>query len=49
MRAVLGDDEKATRLDNAIKQVLAEGTVRTYDMGGQSSTMDMAEAVRDML
>ncbi len=45
----LGEDEKATRLENAIKQVLAEGTVRTYDMGGQSSTMDMAEAVRDML
>jgi 3-isopropylmalate dehydrogenase len=45
----LGEDEKATRLENAIKQILAEGTVRTYDMGGQSTTMDMAEAVRDRL
>ncbi len=45
----LGEDEKATCLENAIKQVLAEGTVRTYDMGGQSTSMDMAEAVRDRL
>jgi 3-isopropylmalate dehydrogenase len=45
----LGEDEKATRLENAIKKVLGEGTVRTYDMGGQSTSMEMAEAVRDRL
>lgn len=45
----LGEDEKATRLENAIKQILAEGKIRTYDMGGKSSTMEMAEAVRDRL
>lgn len=41
----LGEDEKAEVLENAIAAVIAEGNVRTYDMGGTSSTMEMAEAV----
>jgi len=41
----LGEAEKATRLESAVAAVIAEGRVRTYDMGGQSTTMDMAEAV----
>lgn len=41
----LGETDSATRLEGAIAQVIAEGAVRTYDMGGESSTMDMAEAV----
>lgn len=41
----LGEKEKASRLENAIAAVVAEGRVRTYDMGGQSTTMEMAEAV----
>jgi isocitrate/isopropylmalate dehydrogenase len=27
--------------------VIAEGRVRTYDMGGKDSTLDMAKAVAD--
>ena len=41
----LGENEKATRLESAIAAVIAEGRVRTYDMGGKSTTMEMAEAV----
>ncbi len=41
----LGETEKATRLENAIAAVIAEGRVRTYDMGGKRTTMEMAEAV----
>lgn len=45
----LGETEKATRLENAIATVIAEGRVRTYDMGGKSTTMEMAEAVAGKL
>lgn len=45
----LGENQKATRLENAIAQVIAEGRVRTYDMGGSNSTMEMAEAVAGRL
>jgi isocitrate/isopropylmalate dehydrogenase len=29
--------------------VIADGKVRTYDMGGDASTIDMAEAVAERL
>jgi isocitrate/isopropylmalate dehydrogenase len=45
----LGETDKATRLENAIAAVIAEGKARTYDMGGKSTTMDMAEAVAQKL
>ncbi len=41
----LGENDKATRLENAIAAVIAEGRARTYDIGGTCSTMEMAEAV----
>ncbi|MCD6330137.1 MAG: isocitrate/isopropylmalate dehydrogenase family protein [Candidatus Cloacimonetes bacterium] len=41
----LGEKEKADRLMSAIAKVIEEGKVRTYDMGGTSSTLDMAHAV----
>ncbi len=41
----LGEHGKAARLERAIAAVIAEGRVRTYDMGGRSTTMEMAEAV----
>jgi 3-isopropylmalate dehydrogenase len=37
----------ATRLETAIARVIAEGKVRTYDMGGKASTLDVAQAVAD--
>jgi len=41
----LGESEAAVRLENAVAAVIAEGKVRTYDMGGKATTMDMAKAV----
>jgi isocitrate/isopropylmalate dehydrogenase len=41
----LGEADMAARLEAAVAAVIAEGKVRTYDMGGSSTTMEMAEAV----
>ena len=35
------------RLESAIARVIAEGKVRTYDMDGNASTLDVAKAVAD--
>jgi 3-isopropylmalate dehydrogenase len=41
----LGDAATAARLERAVADVILEGKVRTYDMGGTSSTLDVARAV----
>jgi isocitrate/isopropylmalate dehydrogenase len=41
----LGEKDMADRLEAAVAAVIAEGAVRTYDMGGSSTTTDMAAAV----
>ncbi len=41
----LGENEKAVIIENAVAKVIAEGKVRTYDMGGNSSTIEMAEEI----
>jgi 3-isopropylmalate dehydrogenase len=41
----LGETEKGARVERAVAEVIAEGRTRTYDMGGTSSTLQMAEAV----
>ena len=41
----LGETERAVRLEGAVAAVIAEGKVRTYDMGGASTTLDMANAI----
>src|SRR5574338_1410561 len=43
----LKEDDMAARLENAVARVIKEGKVRTYDMGGNASTLDMAKAVAD--
>jgi isocitrate/isopropylmalate dehydrogenase len=43
----LKENEMATRLESAIARVIAESKVRTYDMGGNAPTLDMAKAVAD--
>jgi 3-isopropylmalate dehydrogenase len=45
MLAWLGEGERAARLEAAVAAVLAEGRVRTYDLGGTASTTDMARAI----
>ena len=41
----LGEVAMAANLETALADVIAEGEVRTYDMGGDHSTLEMAEAV----
>ena len=43
----LKENEMATRLESAIARVIAEGKVRTYDMGGNASTLDVATSIAD--
>jgi 3-isopropylmalate dehydrogenase len=49
MLRYLGDKEKANRIEDAVASVIREGKVRTKDMGGTASTMEMARAVRDSI
>lgn len=41
----LCETDKAVRLEKAVASVIAEGKVRTYDMGGSATTLDMGEAI----
>ena len=45
----LGEGGKSRRLEEAVGQVISEGQVRTYDMGGANTTLEMAEAVAGKL
>jgi 3-isopropylmalate dehydrogenase len=41
----LNEKDMAARLENAIARVIKEGKVRTYDMGGKNSTLEVAKEV----
>ncbi|MCH7732637.1 MAG: isocitrate/isopropylmalate dehydrogenase family protein [Candidatus Marinimicrobia bacterium] len=41
----LGETEKASGLEQAVAQVISEGKVRTYDVGGENTSLEVAEAV----
>ncbi|MCP4144764.1 MAG: isocitrate/isopropylmalate dehydrogenase family protein [bacterium] len=41
----LGEKEMAIKLEKAVADVIAEGNVRTYDMGGSNTTTEMADAI----
>jgi len=45
----LGEKEKAVKVENAVAEVIKEGKVRTYDMGGSNTTLEMAEAISNKL
>jgi isocitrate/isopropylmalate dehydrogenase len=45
----LGETEKAKRLETGVSEVIKEGKVRTYDMGGSDKTLVIAEAVAEKL
>ena len=45
----LGETSKGIALEGAVAAVIQEGKVRTYDMGGKDSTLDMAKAIAAML
>jgi 3-isopropylmalate dehydrogenase len=41
----LGEADLGAVVEDAVTQVICEGKVRTYDMGGTSSTLDMGRAI----
>jgi isocitrate dehydrogenase (NAD+) len=41
----LGEAEKAAAIEGAVASVIKEGRVRTYDMGGSNTTLEIGEAV----
>jgi isocitrate/isopropylmalate dehydrogenase len=41
----LGEAEMGTKLEGVVADVIRDGKVRTYDMGGSSTTLEMAEAI----
>jgi homoisocitrate dehydrogenase len=41
----LGEADKAAQIEGAVAEVIAEGQVRCYDMGGAAGTLDMARAI----
>ena len=45
----LGEKDAADRLENAILKVLSEGKDVTPDLGGNASTMEMSEAIKNAL
>jgi 3-isopropylmalate dehydrogenase len=45
----LGEGEMAAKLQAAIAAVLKEGAAKTYDMGGEAGTLDVAKAVCDRI
>jgi 3-isopropylmalate dehydrogenase len=45
----LGESTKAQALEGAVAEVIREGKARTYDMGGTSTTLQMAEAIAEKL
>jgi len=45
----LGMSDAARELESAVARVLAEGKVRTPDIGGHSSTEEVTEAVLEQL
>jgi len=45
----LGETEMAERLEKATADVISEGKVRTYDMGGSNKTYEMGQAIADKL
>ena len=45
----LGETDKAQALEESIAGVILDGKVKTYDMGGDSTTIDVANAVAERL
>jgi len=45
----LGENDKAGALEIAIAEVVKEGKVRTYDMGGSNTTLEVAKEVASKL
>jgi len=49
MLEYLCEDIKAEKLEKAVASVIQEGIIKTYDMGGEHTTLEMAEAIAEKL
>ncbi|MHA2028329.1 MAG: isocitrate/isopropylmalate dehydrogenase family protein [Candidatus Kariarchaeaceae archaeon] len=45
----VGEKEMALKVDNAVAEVIKEGKTRTYDMGGNATTSELADAICEKL
>jgi 3-isopropylmalate dehydrogenase len=45
----LGETQKGIQLEDAVAKVIAECKIRTYDMSGKNTTLEMAEAIASKL
>ncbi len=45
----LGESEMGARLEGAVAKVIAEGKIRTYDMGGSNTSLEVTEAAAGKL
>lgn len=45
----LGENEKAQAIEHAVARVITGGKIRTYDMGGNNTTIEMAQAIADYI
>jgi isocitrate/isopropylmalate dehydrogenase len=45
----LGEQDMAATLERAVARVIREGKVRTYDMGGSATTIELARAIAAMV
>ncbi len=45
MLEYLREEEKAEKLERAVAEVIEEGKVKTYDMGGENTTLEVAEEI----
>ncbi|MEF8848277.1 MAG: isocitrate/isopropylmalate family dehydrogenase, partial [Candidatus Thermoplasmatota archaeon] len=41
----LGEKEDAEKLEKAIAEVIKEGKIKTYDLGGNNTTLEVAEEI----
>lgn len=49
MLEYLGELDKAKAVEDAVAQVILEGKVKTYDMGGTNKTLEVAQEVADKI
>jgi len=47
MLEYLGEEKAAKKIENAVIDVLKEGKVLTYDLGGTAKTFEMAKAIAE--
>jgi len=45
MLEYLGEKEASEKIEKAVMEVLTEGKVKTYDLGGSSKTSELGDAI----